>query len=93
MKVSAERGKTLLVDTDIRYYVPSPTTINLEIVPDPKRGATSENLSVSIEPKSLLAYPKASRNSTIIIRAGDEVPSGGYFFNFRCWGSIEVVVE
>jgi len=93
MKVYAERGKTVLVDRGLRYRVPSPTTINLEIVPDPERGAISEDLSVSVEPKSLLVYPTASRNSTIIIRADDEVPSGSYFFNFKMWGIIEVVVE
>jgi len=93
MKVKAEIGKTVLVDLILHFRQPSPRTRSLEIVPDPERGATSENLHVSVEPGSFLAYPGVSYNGTIIIRADDEVPSGSYFFNFNVWGTIEVVVE
>jgi len=91
-RISMEKGETVFVDMLYYYSVPSPTTLTLEIVPDPKKGAVSENLSVSIEPRSFLAYPVTPRNCTVIIIAGEEVLSGSYFF--RAIGSvIEVVVE
>lgn len=95
-KVYAERGKTVLVDREYYYNVSSPTMINLELVPDHKKGVIPENLSVGIEPKSFLGYPDyfgAPRHSTILIKVGEDVPPGSYLFRANRGDHIEVVVE
>jgi hypothetical protein len=91
--VHVVRGKTALLDSEFSTGTTSPTTIDLKLTPDLSKGVIPDNLDVSIEPKSFLAYPKVTGNSTIIIRAGEGVPAGSYFFRANIGDHLEVVVD
>jgi hypothetical protein len=91
-KIVVKRGETVLLDRDFSWLVSSPARLDLEMRPDSANDTLPSGLIVVIEPEIFLAYPTASRHSTIIIKVGKNVSPGSYLFRANYGDHVEVVV-